>query len=203
MIPSLNGVCVLGGAQGRSWRCACAQNAVWFVLPCYRCALLAGFLSAAANAGGRVVLLILPCSAPGPRQQMYTGGAPGAVCVTNLRSFLAMKGSEGSASPLGLGCAGSCRRGCGCRAWPEGNGWRKGGLGGSWTACTGGCNTERAPLKKWRQGHQDPSTSSIISGVCSRPGVGAVLQIFCGSMVFNFSPFEYTQQGFVCPQAEW
>lgn len=56
--------------------------------------------------------------------------------------------------------------------------------------CTGGCNTERvSPPKKWRQGHQDPSTSSIVSGVCSRPGVGAILQMFCGPVVFKFLPF--------------
>lgn len=99
------------------------------------------------------VLLILPFSAPGPRQQMYTGDAVGAVCIMNLCSFLAMKESEGFTSPLGLCCAGLCRCGCGSCAWLERNGWKKGCLGGSWTACAGGCNTESPPpVKKWRQG---------------------------------------------------
>lgn len=99
-----------------------------------------------------VVLLIPPRSAPGLRQQMDTGGAPDTV---DLCSFLTMQGSKGSASPLGLGCAGSCGRG---RARPGGNGWRKGCLGGSWTASPGGCNAERAsPPKKWRQRHHDPA----------------------------------------------
>ena len=51
---------------------------------------------------------------------MCRGDDLGAVCIMNLWSFLAMKGSKGSSSPLGLGCAGLCRRRCGGRAGRRG-----------------------------------------------------------------------------------
>lgn len=120
---------------------------------------------------------------------MYTGDAQGIVCVMNLCSFLAMKGSEGSASPLGLGCAVLVRADADVAAVPG----QRGAAGGRAAREGAGRFALEAatlrrcpPLKKWRQGHQDPSTSSIVSGVCFRPGIGAILQMFCGPVVFNF-----------------
>lgn len=82
---------------------------------------------------------------------MYSGDAPGAVCVMNFCSFLAIKGSEGSAFSLGLGCAGSCRHGCGGRALPGGTAGGRAAQEGA-----GGSNTQRDSPKEVEVGAEAP-----------------------------------------------
>lgn len=144
VIPCLNGVCVPAGLRAVSAVCVPRRSLVCVTtltlcfasrssFCCSKCWWASGFADS-------------PVLSARPEETDVHGRCPGAVCVMDLCSFLAMKGSKGSASPLGLGCAGLCRCRCGSCAWPEGNGWRKGCPGGSWTACAGGSNTERAPL---------------------------------------------------------
>lgn len=132
MIPCLNGVCVRGGARGRSRRCVC-PHAVRFVL--INTVLTLCFAGRFPSLQQMLVgerCCRYSCAQPQARGADVRGRCLGVCLCYELIQLSAMKGSEGSACPAGLGCAGSCRRGCGGRAWPEGKGWRKGCLGGSW-----------------------------------------------------------------------
>lgn len=131
VIPCLNGVQCMGGAQGRSQRCVC-PHAVRFVL--INAALMLCFAGRFPSLQQMLVgewCCRYSCAQPQARGADVRGRCLGVCLCYEFMQLSAMKGSKGSACPPGLGCAGPCRRGCGGRAWPEGKGWRKGCLGGS------------------------------------------------------------------------
>lgn len=115
VIPCLNGVCVLGGAQGRSQRSVC-PHAVRFVL--INSVLMLCFAGRVPSLQQMLVgerFCRYSCAQPQARGADVRGRCLGGCLCYGFMQLSAMKGSKGSASPPGLGCAGSCRRGCGGR----------------------------------------------------------------------------------------